>query len=280
MTLLSVDGTNTMHRAYHAIRPMYHNGFPTNVIVGYINILRSNIREYGITHVLNSFDRPGENFRHKIHPEYKGTRPKDQAKSESLKKQLPVIVELLDAMGYAVFGKRGVEADDVIGSTASRYEGGLAYILSGDKDFAQELVQKHVRIINPNKKIVVTPKNCKEIYGVVPKRMVDYLMMDGDEIDNIPGIPGVGHKTAVDLIEAYGKAEKIPIERFPKKARETVNIPKLLKLNRQLVTIRHDLYDANAELDLSISKMNVKAFTRICEKYGLDRLKASILKSK
>jgi DNA polymerase-1 len=278
MTLLSVDGTNTLHRAHHAIRPMHHRGMPTNAIVGYFSILRSNLKISGATHCLNCFDRPGENFRHRLHPEYKGKRVKDPAKSEALAKQLPVIVELLDAMGFAVFGKKGVEADDVIGSTARKYTGGLAYILSGDKDFAQELVDKHVRLINPNKKVTVSRKNCKEIYGVEAKRMIDFLMLDGDEIDNIPGIPGVGFKTAVDLIEEFGKAEKIPFERFPKKARETVNIKQILKLNRQLVTIRQDLYDANEELDLSISKVNVKAFTRICERYGLDALKKSVLK--
>lgn len=278
MTLLSVDGTNTLHRAYHAIKPMSYNGFPTNAIVGYVNILRANIRETGATHVLNSFDRPGKNFRHKIHPNYKGDRPKDEEKSKSLRKQLPVLVELLDAMGFAVFGKKGVEADDVIGSTAAMYDGGLAYILSGDKDFAQELIHKHVRLINPNKKITVSRKNCKEVYMVEAKRMIDFLMLDGDDVDCIPGIPGVGVVTAVTLIEEFGKAEKIPLDRFPKKARETVNISERLKLNRQLVTIRHDLYDANAELDMSISKVNVKAFTRICEKYGLDQIKRSVLK--
>lgn len=278
MTLLSVDGTNTMHRAYHAVRPLSYRGFPTNVISGYFSILRSNLKISGATHCLNCFDRPGENFRHRLHPEYKGTRVKDPEKSKALAKQLPVIVELLDAMGFAVFGKFGVEADDVIGSTARKYTGGLAYILSGDKDFAQELIAHHVRLINPNKKVTVSRKNCKEIYGVEAKRMIDFLMLDGDSIDNIPGVPGVGGKTAIKLIDAFGKAEKIPFDRFPKKARETVNIKEILKLNRQLVTIRQDLYDANAELDLSISKVNVKAFTRICDKYGLDGLKKSFLK--
>lgn len=279
MRLLSVDGTNTMHRAHHAIRPMHHRGMPTNAIVGYFSILRSNIKLVGATHCLNCFDRPGENFRHGIHPAYKGTRVKDPEKSKALAQQLPIIVELLDSMGFAVFGKIGVEADDVIGSTAYNYVDGLAYILSGDKDFAQELIAPHVRLINPNKKVIVDRKNCKEIYGVEAKRMIDFLMLDGDKIDNIPGIPGVGDKTAIKLIEEFGKAEKIPLDRFPKKARETVNITKMLKLNRQLVTIRHDLYDANTELDLSISKVNVKAFTRICDRYGLDSLKKSILKN-
>lgn len=278
MTLLSVDGTNTMHRAYHAVRPLSYRGFPTNVISGYFSILRSNLKISGATHCLNSFDRPGTNFRHELLPNYKGDRPKDEEKSKSIAKQLPVIVELLDAMGFAIFGKVGVEADDVIGSTAANYEGGLAYILSSDKDFAQELIHKHVRLINPNKKLTVSRKNCKEIYGVEAKRMIDFLMLDGDSVDCIPGIPGVGGKTAIKLIEEFGKAENIPHDRFPKKARETVNTKKILRLNRQLVTIRHDLYDANKELDLSISKVNVKAFTRICEKYGLDALKKSVLK--
>jgi len=156
------------------------------------------------------------------------------------------------------------------------YPDGIAHILSGDKDFAQELKHKHVRLINPNKKIIVSYKNCKEVYGVEPKYMIDYLMLDGDKIDNIDGIPGIGHKTAVKLIEEFGKAENIPIDRFPKGAQKTVNIPKLLKLNRQLVTIRSDLYDANTELDLSISKMDVKEFTKICERYRLNSLLKSI----
>ena len=277
MTLLSVDGTNTMHRAYHAVRPLFHKGFPTNVITGYFSILRSNLKITGAKQCLNSFDRPGHNFRHEIHPGYKGERVKDPEKSKAIAKQLPIIVELLDTLGFAVFGKIGVEADDVIGSTAANYTGGLAYILSGDKDFAQELQYKHVRLINPNKKIIVDRKNCKEVYGVVAKRMIDFLMLDGDKIDSIPGIPGVGGKTAIKLIEEYGRAEDIPFDAFPKRARETVNIKQQLKMNRKLVTIRHDLFDANEELDLSISKMNVKAFTCICEKYGLDQLKKSFL---
>ncbi|MND55547.1 DNA polymerase I [compost metagenome] len=277
MTLLSVDGTNTMHRAHHAIRYMEYKGTPTNTIVGFFNIVRSNLKITGATHALASFDRPGENFRHKLHPDYKGNREKNPEKSAALAKQLPIICELLDALGFPFFGKRGIEADDVIGSTAYNYTGGLAYILSGDKDFAQELTAKHVRLINPNKKLTVTPKMCKDVYGVRPKHMIDFLMLDGDEIDGIDGIPGVGSVTAIKLIEEFGKAENIPLDRFPPRSK-TVNIKQRLKLNRKLVTIRHDLYDANTELDLSISdSINTKAFKKICERYGLDKLKQSVL---
>ena len=277
MTLLSVDGTNAMHRAHHAIRYMEHKGQPTNAVVGFFSILRSNLKISKATHSLVCFDRPGENFRHKLHPEYKGTREKDPVKSAAIRSQTQIVAELLDAIDFPLFGRKGIEADDVIGSTAFNYEGGTAYILSGDKDFAQELRRKHVRLINPNKKIIVTRKTCEEVYGVKPKHMIDYLMLDGDEIDNIDGIPGVGHATAIKLINEYGKAENIPLDRFPARAK-TVNIKQRLTLNRKLVTIRHDLYDANTELDLSISDdVNYKAFAKICDRYGLDKLKHSVL---
>lgn len=277
MTLLSVDGTNAMHRAHHAVRYMEHKGTPTNAIIGFFAILNSNLRIIGAKKCLVTFDRTGgQNFRQILHPEYKGTREKDPVKSAALAKQVPIICDLLEAMGIAYVGKKDIEADDIIGSTAVNYEDGIAYILSGDKDFAQNLIHKHVRLINPNKKITVSRKNCKEVYGVDPKHMIDYLMLDGDDVDNIEGIPGIGHKTAIKLLEEFGKAERIPIERFPKGAQKTVNIPQRLKLNRKLVTIRSDLYDANTELDLSISKMDVKEFTKICNRYRLNSLLKTI----
>jgi len=276
MTLLSVDGTNAMHRAHHAVRYMEHKGTPTNVLVGFFGILRSNLRITGAKKCLVTFDRTGTNFRHALHPEYKGTRDKDPVKSAALAAQLPILCEMLRAYGIAYVGKKGVEADDIIGSTASNYEDGIAYILSGDKDFAQELVNKHVRLINPNKGIIVSYKNCKEVYGIAPKHVIDFLMLDGDKVDNIIGIPGVGDKTAIKLIEEFGRAEKIPLDRFPPRAQKTVNITKQLKLNRKLVTIRSDLYDAHSELDLSISKPDIAEFRDICTRYRLKQLLLSV----
>lgn len=278
MTLLVVDGTNALHRAHHAVRPTFSGKTPTNAIVGFFAILRSNLKLTGAKYCVVTFDLPGKNFRHELDPEYKGTRIKDPAKSEALAKQLPIIIDLLVAMGITVVGKRKIEADDIIGAAAVNYTGGTAYILSGDKDFAQLLVHKHVRLINPNKGIIVTYKNCKEVYKVKPKRMIDYLMLEGDKVDNIPKIPGVGEVTAVALIEEFGRAEKIPLDRFPAGARKTVNIEQRLRINRKLVTIRIDLYDANQELDLSISKVDVKEFTKICERYGLSALCKAVCK--
>lgn len=272
MTRLVVDGTNAMHRAYHAVRPSSYKGTPTNVITGFFGILLSKLRDYKATECVVTFDRPGHNFRHKLHPDYKGGRIKDPEKSKALEIQTPIIVKMLIAMGICVVGIRGVEADDIVAAAAVSYTGGKAYILSSDKDFAQCLVHKHIRLINPAKDIIVSRKNCKEVFLVEPKRMVDFLMLDGDKVDGIEGIPGIGGKTAVKLIEEFGKAEKIPFERFPKGAQETVNIKQRLKLNRKLITFALDAYDVS-ELDMSISPIDVKAFSKICDKYKLVTVK-------
>jgi len=277
MTRLVVDGTNAMHRAYHAVRPSSHKGVPTNVIHGFFGILLANLRDTKATECVVTFDRPGtNNFRHKLHPDYKGGRIKDPEKSEALKIQTPIIVEMLIAMGICVVGIRGVEADDIVAAAAVYYDGGRAYILSTDKDFAQCLVHKHIRLINPQKNLTITRKNCKEVFLVEAKRMVDFLMLDGDKVDGIEGIPGIGKVTAVKLIEEFGKAEKIPLERFPKGAQKTVNIKQRLKLNRKLITFALDAYDVS-ELDMSISPLDVKEFTKLCNKYALSDIKQRAL---
>lgn len=278
MTRLVIDGTNAMHRAYHAVRPTSYKGTPTNVIHGFFGILIAKLREYKPDECLVTFDRPGENFRHRLLPSYKGKRVKDPVKSEALRVQTPIIAKMLQAYGISVIGVRGIEADDVVAAAAVNYTGGKSYILSSDKDFAQCLIHKHVRLINPQKDIIVSRKNCKEVFLVEAKRMIDFLMLDGDSVDNIDGIPGVGGKTAVKLIEAYGKAENIPLERFPKGAQKTVKIKERLTLNRKLITFDLNAFDVS-EWDMSISPIDVEAFTKLCNKYALTEIKGRALKT-
>lgn len=274
-TLLSVDGTNAMYRAQYAIKPMTDKkGNPTNAVVGFFSILLKNIRDVNAKRVVVTFDRHGRNFRHEIYEEYKGTRDKDPAIVAAIDSQIKIVIKLLEAYGICVVGKIGIEGDDIIGGVAVNHDG-PAYILSSDKDFAALLVNKHVKLINPNKGIV-TRKNCKEVFGIEAKQMVDFLMLDGDKVDNIIGIPGIALKTAQKLFAEYKRAEDIPIERFPKGAQKTVNIPKRLKLNRKLVTIRTDLYDAS-HLDTRIGELDTQAFARICEKHGLYALRKTVL---
>lgn len=274
-TLLSVDGTNAMYRAQYAVRPMTDKrGTPTNAVVGFFSILHKNIRDVNAKRVVVTFDRHGKNFRHDIYPEYKGTRDKDPEVVAAIDAQIKIVIKLLRACGICVVGKIGIEGDDIIGGVAVNHDG-PAYILSSDKDFAALLVNKHVKLINPNKGIV-TRKNCKEVFGIAANQMVDFLMLDGDKVDNIIGLPGIALKTAQKLFAEFKRAEDIPLERFPKGARNTVNIPKRLKLNRRLVTIRTDLYDAS-HLDTRIGEVDTKAFARICEKHGLYALRKTVL---
>lgn len=273
--LLSVDGTNTMHRAYHAVRPLSYKGTPTNVISGFFSILLKALRDTKATHCAVTFDVPGTNFRHDIFPEYKGQRIKDPEKSAALRIQAPILARLLSYAGIAVIGKGNIEGDDIIGGIAFNHDG-PSYILSTDKDFGQLLTNKQLSLLNPHKGII-TYKNCKDIYGVKPKQIIDYLMLEGDEIDNIPKVRGIGKTTAIKLLSEFKRAEDIPIERMPKAGRETVkNMGKFLKRNRKLVTIQTDLYDPS-HLDLSISNTDVKRFSKLCDKYGLAETKRRVL---
>lgn len=274
MTFLIADGTNALHRAHYAVPPLSYKGQPTNALMGYFRIMRRYIRETKAKHFVSTFDRKGTNFRHKLHPEYKGTRDKKPEVSAAIHSQTPIAKDMLLAHGLAVVGKIGVEADDIVGCMVrwalENYDG-LIYISSNDKDFAQLLVDKRVRILNANKDIVIDYKNCKDVYGFKPKHIIDFLMLDGDEVDNIPGVPGVGLKTAQKLIGEYGKAEKIPHDKFPKGARETVNFKQQFKLTRKLVTIRDDVYDPSM-LDTEIHEPDVKAFNKLCKRYNLTSL--------
>lgn len=278
--LLSVDGTNAMYRAHYATdkRPMHDKkGTPTNAVVGFFSILLKQIRDINAKHCVVVFDVHGKNFRHEIYPEYKGTRDKKPEIVEAIDAQIPIVIKLLEAYGITVVGKKGIEGDDIIGGIAVNHDG-TAYILSSDKDFAALLVNKHVKLINPNKGIV-TRKNCKDIFGFKAKQMVDFLMLDGDKIDNIIGVPGVGKITAQKWFEEYRYAEDIPYEKFPPAFRKTVNeqqLRKRLKLNRKLITIRTDLYDAS-HLDTTIGEVDAKAFSRICEKHRLYALRKTVL---
>lgn len=271
MTILVVDGSNALYRAHYAVPPMTHkdSGTPVNAILGFMRILKSNLYQVNPSHAVVVFDRGGKNHRHLIYPEYKAPREKDAEIESALNKQIPIIRDLVLAMGIRVIGKRGIEADDIVGSMAVQYAK-MSYILSGDKDFAQ-LVSKKVRLINPNKKVTITVDNIEEVYGFPAKRFIDFLMLDGDKIDNIPGVPGIGLVTAQKLLAKYCKADSIPCEAFPKAARENFPaVKRQLKLARKLVTIKTDLdFDVDRTL---IGKPDYPAVREICNAYGLHSL--------
>ncbi|MGH8516610.1 MAG: DNA polymerase I [Panacagrimonas sp.] len=206
--LILIDGSNWLFRAFHALPPLTApDGTPTGAVHGMNNMLRKLIRDYQPQYLAMVFDPPGRTFREDIFAEYKATR---SATPEDLSRQYPLVVELCEAMGLRVLQVQGVEADDVIGTlaTSAAAAGQEVLIVTGDKDMAQ-LVTPTVHLLDTMKSRRLDPAGVMERFGVPPERIIDYLALMGDTSDNIPGVPGVGEKTAAKLIAEYGSAEGV-----------------------------------------------------------------------
>lgn len=215
---LAIDANAIIHRAFHAYPPTLQteDGLQVNAVYGFATMLLSALKTFHPEYVMCAMDTAQPTFRHEMYPDYKGTRaPTDQ----SLIDQMPMVEELLNSFSIPVIKKPGYEADDILG-TLSKYistgkwqdEGMDMYILSGDKDLLQ-LVQEDVYVCLPNgsfKNIVVyDSQKVKEKYGYLPGQVVDYKAIVGDSSDNIPGIKGIGDKTATILLEKYETLDEI-----------------------------------------------------------------------
>ena len=206
--LILIDGSNWLFRAFFGLPPLTApDGTPTGAVHGMNNMLRKLIKEYQPQYLAMVFDPPGRTFREDIFPEYKATR---SATPEDLSRQFPLVVELCEAMGLRVLQVEGVEADDVIGTLAvsAAAAGQEVLIVTGDKDMAQ-LVTPSVHLLDTMKNRRLDPAGVFERFGVPPERIIDFLALMGDTSDNIPGVPGVGEKTAAKLIAEYGSAEGV-----------------------------------------------------------------------
>ena len=254
--LVLIDGTAYLYRAYHALPPLKNKkGENTGAIHGFLKALNKILEDYNPKYIGLVFDAKGKNFRHEIYPEYKANR---SSMPDELAEQIPLLYKILKFLGYPPIIIKGVEADDVIGSLSRKFNKlNDIKIFSGDKDFAQ-LVNKKVVLINPITLDEMDPKGVKKKYEIDPSQIIDYLALMGDKSDNIPGVSGVGGKTASRLITKYGNVEDIieKIEIIPGKVGESIkeNIEQL-KISKTLATIKTDL---NIELDLDdLTKGNV-----------------------
>ncbi|WP_119395231.1 DNA polymerase I [Salinibius halmophilus] len=201
--VILIDGSSYLFRAFHAMPPLTtRTGQPTGAIRGVINMIRSMIDQYPNSEVVVVFDAKGPTFRNDMYSEYKANRP---PMPDELRVQIEPIHNIIHALGLPLLCIEGVEADDVIGTLA--YEatatGQDVIISTGDKDMAQ-LVSPHVSLINTMKDELLDVAGVTEKYGFGPELMIDYLALMGDKVDNIPGVPGVGEKTAKALIEGIG----------------------------------------------------------------------------
>ena len=237
--LVLVDGSTYLFRAYHAL-PAFTNrrGEPTGAIFGVLNMLYKLLDELQPERVAVVFDAPGKTFRDDLYADYKAQRPPIP---EDLKAQIEPLLEAVEAIGLAVVRVAGVEADDVIGTLATQADRqGLDTVIStSDKDMAQ-LVNERITLVNTMSDTQMDPDGVMEKFGVSPQRMVDYLTLVGDTVDNIPGVPGVGPKTAVKWLDRYGDLDTIVSRsgeirgKVGERLRENLS---RLPLYRELVTI-------------------------------------------
>ncbi len=238
-----VDGSSYLFRAFHALPPLTNSkGEPTGAVVGVVNMLKRLLDEYHPQYMAVVFDAPGPTFRDEIYPEYKAQRP---PAPEDLVAQIEPLHQVVRALGLPLVMEPGVEADDVIATLAREaQEKGLPVVISsGDKDLAQ-LVGPDTVLVDTMSNLRLDPPAVEAKFGVPPGRMIDFQALVGDAVDNIPGVPKVGPKTAAKWLAAYGDLDGVMAhaDRIKGKAGENLRAAlDRLERNRALVTIRRDL---------------------------------------
>ncbi|WP_159657391.1 DNA polymerase I [Vibrio atypicus] len=206
--LILIDGSSYLYRAFHAYPGTMSNGdIPTNAVYGVVNMLRSMMRQFASDRIAVVFDAKGKTFRDDMYPEYKANRP---PMPDDLRCQIEPLHNVIRAMGLPLICIPGVEADDVIGTLAHQAsQAGMPVLIStGDKDMAQ-LVDENVTLINTMTNVVMDREGVVEKFGIPPELIIDYLALMGDKVDNIPGVPGVGDKTATALLQGIGGIDKL-----------------------------------------------------------------------
>jgi len=242
-TLVVVDALNYLFRAYHALPGLTTKaGLPTGAVYGFCQMLLRIDREQRPTHMCVVFDAPGPTFRDEMYREYKANRP---PAPPDLIAQIDLAHQAAEAFGCAVFSVPGVEADDVIATLVRQARGeDLAVVIgSSDKDLMQ-LCSEEVRLLDAVKNRLLGPAEVKEKWGVPPDQLGDVLALMGDTVDNVPGIPGIGPKTAAELIATYGSLDLVVahVDKIKGKKGQAIAEGKAtLALSRELVRLRDDV---------------------------------------
>ena len=243
-TFLIVDGNSLMHRAFHALPLMDADGIYTNAIYGFLNMLLKVIKEEDVRYIAVCFDEHGPTFRHTAYPDYKAGR---SATPDELRQQFRTIRELLTDIGVKWYTLMGWEADDLLGTLSLRAEEDVRpLLLTGDRD-ALQLVDGKTELMFTRKgiseTILFTPAKVHEEYGFSPEQVTDWKGLAGDSSDNIPGIPGIGDKTAVKLLQKYGTLENVlaSTDQEKGKLREKLETwPDQARMCKELATIHRD----------------------------------------
>ncbi|HOX06418.1 MAG TPA: DNA polymerase I [Planctomycetota bacterium] len=257
-----IDAHATIHRGYHmpqrGAQMMSRDGHPTSAAFYFVQVLTGMLSEQRPDFLVMAADSSGPTFRHEFYKEYKANRPPTP---EDLKWQVPKVLAICEGYGIPVYRIKGYEADDIIATLADQAaaEGLEVYVVSSDKDLLQ-LVGGKVRVYDPAKNFkegkLYGPEEVAAERGVPPERMIDYLGLVGDSSDNIPGVPGIGPKTAVELIAKYGDLEGVLANASKEKGKRKENLEKHAddaRLSYKLATINHQV--PGAKLDLEAARV-------------------------
>lgn len=260
--IVLVDGSSYLYRAFHA---MYKadlrnkEGFPTGAVRGVVSMLRSLQNDYPGSVIAVIFDAKGKTFRDEIYPQYKAQRP---PMPDDLRLQIEPVHKIIEAMGLPLIVIDGVEADDVIGTYAAQAtEAQLDVVVStGDKDMAQ-LVNQHVTLVNTMTETVMDVDGVIEKFGIPPELIIDFLALMGDKVDNIPGVAGVGEKTALALLQGLGSLDSIyaNLDKVPDLGfRGAKKMPEKLMAEKDNALLSYELATIKCDLDLPVDVLSLE----------------------
>jgi DNA polymerase-1 len=255
-TVYLVDGSSYIHRAYHAIKGLANSkGLPTNAIYGFTRMLIKLLDDKSPSYIAVVFDAKGPTFRHKIFKDYKATRP---PMPDDMAAQIPYIKEVVAGLDIAMFEKEGYEADDIIATIAVlvNNQGLKAIIVSGDKDFRQTL-SEDTAMWDPMNDKLVDYEALKRDFGLEPEQVIEVMALSGDSVDNIPGVPGVGQKTALTLIQQFHSIENL-FQNTDKIAKASLKhkldeFKDQVYLSKKLATI-----DTRVPIDISLDDLRLR----------------------
>lgn len=290
--LLCIDGNSILNRQFYGIRYLANkDGFPTNAIFGTVNVIAKQLEAISPDHTAIAFDLKAPTFRHKMYADYKAGR---KPMPDDLARQMPVAKDICRALGFTVIEHEGYEADDILGTLAEMAEESedlYAYVLTGDRDSLQLISDKvGVLLASNNDTLLYTKEVFFEKYGVYPDQYVDVKALMGDSSDNIPGVSGIGEKTAFKLISDVGSLDKI-YEDLPK-LQLTPSVRKKLTDGRDMAYLSRDLAQIERHADIGVSLDDIvfggikhddalRLFTKYelfgaIKRFGLDKLEAPV----
>ena len=256
-----IDGHSQLYQAYYAITELTTpSGQPINAVYGFTRMLRKIIREDKPCYMVIAFDTKGPTFRHTEYKEYKSHR---KPTPDDLVSQIPLLYDVIDAYNIPLYAIQGFEADDIIGTISKKLskEHIECTIITIDKDMDQ-LIDKHIRIFNPRKKEIRDIEKLRKEKGIVPENVIDILALGGDSSDNIPGIPGIGYKTALNLIREWKSLENVisNVDKIKgkKKQENLLKYTELARLSKRLATI-----NTKVPLDFNLEACRLTDFNNI-----------------